>query len=51
LLPLVALAAGALIGSAFFHLIPAALDELAADAVGVAVVAGFTTHEIPQEIV
>jgi zinc and cadmium transporter len=43
LLPLVALAAGALIGSAFLHLIPAALDELAADTVGIAVVAGFTT--------
>jgi zinc and cadmium transporter len=50
LLPLVALAAGALIGSAFFHLIPAALDELAADAVGIGVVAGFTTFFALEQV-
>jgi zinc and cadmium transporter len=50
LLPLVALAAGALIGSAFFHLIPAALDEHAADTVGIAVVAGFTTFFALEQV-
>jgi zinc and cadmium transporter len=50
LLPLVALAAGALIGSAFFHLIPAALEELAVDAVGIAVVAGFTTFFALEQV-
>ena len=50
LLPLVALAAGALIGSAFFHLIPAALDELPADKVGIAVVAGFMTFFALEQV-
>jgi zinc and cadmium transporter len=42
-LALVALAAGTLIGSAFFHLIPSALEQIAPDAVWIAVIAGFTT--------
>jgi zinc and cadmium transporter len=43
LLPLVAFAAGSLMGGAFFHMIPAALAAgLSAFGAGVAVVAGFT---------
>lgn len=43
LLPLVAFAAGSLIGGAFFHMIPAAMASgLSAFGTGVAVVAGFT---------
>ena len=43
LLPLVAFAAGSLIGGAFFHMIPAALSSgLSGFGTGVAVVAGFT---------
>jgi zinc and cadmium transporter len=42
LLPLVALAAGSLIGGAFFHMIPAALDAVGSSlGVGIVVVAGF----------
>jgi zinc and cadmium transporter len=50
LLPLVALAAGALIGSAFFHLIPAALDALPADTVLAAVVAGVLTFFALEQV-
>lgn len=51
LLPLVAFAAGSLIGGAFFHMIPAAL-ETTADilGIGIAVVAGFTTFFILEEL-
>ena len=43
LIPLVALAAGSLIGGAFFHMLPAALDQqLSGLRVGILVVAGFT---------
>jgi zinc and cadmium transporter len=42
-LALVALAAGTLIGSAFFHLIPSSLEHIAPDAVWIAIIAGFTT--------
>ena len=43
LLPLVAFAAGSLIGGAFFHMIPAALDGNENSlGIGIAVVAGFT---------
>jgi zinc and cadmium transporter len=43
LLPLVAFAAGSLIGGAFFHMIPAALDTgKSSVSIGLAVVAGFT---------
>lgn len=42
LMPLVAFAAGSLLGGAFFHMLPAALDAgLDSTAVGVATVAGF----------
>jgi len=44
LLPLVALAAGSLIGSAFLHMIPAALGRIAVDTeVWLLVIAGFST--------
>lgn len=51
LLPLVALAAGSLIGGAFFHMIPGAL-EAGQDAlsIGVAVVSGFTAFFILEQI-
>jgi len=43
LLPLVAFAAGSMIGGAFFHMIPAALDaDQSGLEIGVAVVSGFT---------
>jgi zinc and cadmium transporter len=50
LLPLVAFAAGSLIGGAFFHMLPAAL-EAGSDAldVGLAVVAGFTTFFVLEQ--
>jgi zinc and cadmium transporter len=50
LLPLVALSAGTLLGGAFFHLIPAAVDRLG-NSVGVylAVVAGFTLFFILEQ--
>jgi zinc and cadmium transporter len=51
LLPLVAFAAGSLIGGAFFHMIPAALDaRLDGLGVGVAVVAGFTVFLLLEQI-
>jgi zinc and cadmium transporter len=44
LLPLVALAAGSLIGSAFLHMIPTALEQVAVDSdVWLLVIAGFST--------
>lgn len=44
LLPLVALAAGSLIGGAFFHMIPAALERIAVDThVWLLVIGGFAT--------
>lgn len=51
LLPLVAFAAGSLIGGAFFHMIPAALDG-GSDGlgIGIAVVAGFTTFFILEQL-
>ena len=50
LLPLVAFAAGSLIGGAFFHMIPAALAaELSIIDVGVSVVAGFTVFFILEK--
>ena len=51
LLPLVAFAAGSLIGGAFFHMIPAGLDA-AGDAlsVGIAVVTGFTVFFILEQL-
>ena len=51
LLPLVAFAAGSLIGGAFFHMIPAALDtNRDALSVGMAVVLGFTVFFILEQI-
>jgi zinc and cadmium transporter len=50
LLPLVALAAGSLIGGAFFHMIPAALDAGGPSVgVGIAVVAGFTAFFVLEQ--
>jgi len=50
LLPLVAFAAGSLIGGAFFHMIPAGLAAIGdAVAVGVAVVAGFATFFLLEQ--
>jgi len=51
LLPLVAFAAGSLIGGAFFHMIPAAIVEIddILD-VGVAVVAGFTVFFLLEQL-
>jgi zinc and cadmium transporter len=51
LLPLVAFAAGSLIGGAFFHMIPAGLDAMG-DAlnVGIAVVTGFTVFFILEQV-
>jgi zinc and cadmium transporter len=49
-LPLVALAAGALIGSAFLHLIPSSLEQLAPEAAGLTVIAGFTTFFALEQI-
>lgn len=44
LLPMVAFAAGSLIGGAFFHMIPAALQQIAADTtVWMLLIAGFAT--------
>tara|TARA_R110002096_G_C14519123_1_gene716761 strand:- start:27 stop:731 length:705 start_codon:yes stop_codon:yes gene_type:complete len=51
LLPLVALAAGSLIGGAFFHMIPAAIDAgLDVLAVGVMVVLGFTVFFVLEQV-
>jgi len=51
LLPLVAFAAGSLIGGAFFHMIPSALDAgYSSLFTGLAVVAGFTTFFLLEQI-
>lgn len=51
LLPLVALAAGSLIGGAFFHMIPAGLEATASSiGVGVAVVAGFLAFFMLEQL-
>ena len=51
LLPLVAFAAGSMIGGAFFHMIPAAIDEGSGIlSVGIAVVAGFSTFFLLEQI-
>lgn len=51
LLPLVAFAAGSLIGGAFFHMIPAALDAGYSGLVtGMAVVAGFTVFFLLEQL-
>jgi zinc and cadmium transporter len=51
LLPLVAFAAGSLIGGAFFHMLPAAVNALSdVMMVGVAVVAGFTTFFLLEQL-
>ena len=50
LLPLVAFAAGSLIGGAFFHMIPTAIDTKGNSlAIGVAVVAGFTVFFVLEQ--
>jgi len=50
LLPLVALAAGSLIGGAFFHMIPAALDTgIGVMNVAIAVVTGFTVFFVLEQ--
>jgi len=51
LLPLVAFAAGSLIGGAFFHMIPAAIVEIDDVLnVGIAVVAGFTVFFLLEQL-
>ncbi|RLA31481.1 MAG: ZIP family metal transporter [Gammaproteobacteria bacterium] len=51
LLPLVAFAAGSLIGGAFFHMIPAAIDATANVLnVGIAIVAGFTMFFVLEQV-
>jgi zinc and cadmium transporter len=51
LLPLVAFAAGALLGGAFFHMIPAAMRETGDIlAVGIAVAAGFTLFFLLEQL-
>jgi zinc and cadmium transporter len=51
LLPLVAFAAGSLIGGAFFHMLPAAVTALGDILmVGLAVVAGFTTFFLLEQL-
>lgn len=51
LLPLVAFAAGSLIGGAFFHMIPAAIDANANTlSIGVAVVTGFTVFFVLEQV-
>ncbi len=51
LLPLVAFAAGSLIGGAFFHMIPAALDANRHSlGIGVAVVTGFTVFFVLEQV-
>jgi zinc and cadmium transporter len=50
LLPLVALAAGSLIGGAFFHMIPAAFDASGDSLrVGIGIVAGFTVFFVLEQ--
>jgi zinc and cadmium transporter len=51
LLPLIAFAAGSLIGGAFFHMIPATLEVAATPLeTGVAVVAGFTAFLVLEQV-
>ena len=51
LLPLVAFAAGSLIGGAFFHMIPAAIEANANIlGIGVAVVTGFTMFFVLEQV-
>lgn len=51
LLPLVAFAAGSLIGGAFFHMLPAAIDANADIlGIGVAVVTGFTVFFVLEQV-
>jgi zinc and cadmium transporter len=51
LLPLVAFAAGSLIGGAFFHLLPAALEaEVSALAAGIAVAVGFSLFFVLEQL-
>lgn len=51
LLPLVAFAAGSLIGGAFFHMIPAAIDAGGSVlSIGIAVVAGFSTFFLLEQL-
>ena len=51
LLPLVGLAAGSLLGGAFFHMLPAAIDALGNDlAVYVWLVAGFVTFFVLEQL-
>jgi zinc and cadmium transporter len=51
LLPLVAFAAGSLIGGAFFHMIPAAIDNNGHGVgIGVAVVTGFTVFFVLEQL-
>ena len=51
LLPLVSFAAGSLIGGAFFHMIPAALDANAPIlGIGIAVVMGFTVFFVLEQV-
>lgn len=51
LLPLVAFAAGSLIGGAFFHMIPAAIAEMGDILnVGLAIVAGFTVFFLLEQL-
>jgi zinc and cadmium transporter len=51
LLPLVAFAAGSLMGGAFFHMIPAALDAGRSSlSIGLVVVAGFTAFFILEQV-
>lgn len=51
LMPLVAFAAGSLLGGAFFHMLPAALEaQLSGLGIGMAVVAGFTVFFILEQL-
>ena len=51
LLPLVSFAAGSMIGGAFFHMIPAAIEhKVNSLAIGIAVVAGFSTFFALEQV-
>lgn len=51
MLPLVAFAAGSLVGGAFFHMIPAALDaNISSLGIGLAVVTGFTVFFALEQV-
>jgi len=51
LLPLVAFAAGSLIGGAFFHMIPAAVATIGdVLSIGIATVAGFTVFFVLEQV-